>query len=109
MLMCRATLQIPLTFEGNHGWSTGNGGLPYLALILGCFIGFGTGLWADKKYFAVQEANDGVAIPEYRLYGSMVFGWLLPAGLLVFSFTQYAFVHWVSRALARGLPQKTRS
>lgn len=87
--------QIPLTFDGNHGWSEGNAGLPYLALVLGCFIGFGSGLWGDRKYFAVQDANDGVAVPEYRLWGSMALSWLLPAGLLVFSFTQYAFVHWV--------------
>jgi len=91
---------IPLTFAGNHGWSEGNAGLPYLALILACFIGFGTGLWADKKYDQVQEENDGVAIPEYRLYGSMFFTPFLPIGLFIFAFTQYSHVHWIAPIIA---------
>jgi MFS family permease len=83
---------IPLTFQGNHGWSEGNAGLPYLALIFGCFIGFATGLWGDKKYDQVQEENDGVPIPEYRLYGSMFFTPFLPIGLFIFAFTQFVFI-----------------
>ena len=87
---------IPLTFEGNHGWTEGNGGLPYFGLMFGCVLGFLSGLWADRKYNKVQRDNDGVAIPEYRLYGSMFFSPLLPVGLFIFSFTQYSHVHWVS-------------
>lgn len=91
---------IPLTFQGNHGWSEGNAGLPYLALIFGCFVGFATGLWADKKYNKVQEENDGVAIPEYRLYGALFFTPLLPIGLFIFAFTQYKDVLWVGPVIA---------
>ncbi|KAK4698332.1 hypothetical protein P7C70_g7950, partial [Phenoliferia sp. Uapishka_3] len=87
---------IPLTFAGNHHWSEGNAGLPYLALILGCFIGFGTGMWADRKYDQVREENSGVPIPEYRLWGAMCFSWMLPIGLFIFSFTQFHFVHWIA-------------
>ncbi|KAL8284007.1 hypothetical protein RQP46_005120 [Phenoliferia psychrophenolica] len=42
--------------------------LMYISLIIGCFIGFATGFWADKKYDDVREANGGVPIPEYRLW-----------------------------------------
>ncbi|KAL7415406.1 MFS general substrate transporter [Mrakia frigida] len=91
---------IPLTFAGNHGWSEGIAGLPYFGLIIGCFIGFATGLWADRKYDQVQRDNNGIAVPEYRLYGAMCFGPLLPIGLFIFSFTQYAHVHWIAPIIA---------
>jgi len=48
------------------------------SLIVGCVIGFVSGLWADRKYDAVQKENNGVAIPEYRLWGAMFFSPLLP-------------------------------
>ncbi|KAL7416407.1 MFS general substrate transporter [Mrakia frigida] len=91
---------IPLTFAGNHGWSEGNAGLPYFGLMFGCVVGFVTGLWADRKYDAVQKENNGVAVPEYRLYGAMFFSPLLPIGLFIFSFTQYAHVHWIAPIIA---------
>ncbi|GAA5857852.1 hypothetical protein JCM1840_000937 [Sporobolomyces johnsonii] len=87
---------IPLCFQNNHGWSEGNGGLPYIALIIGCFIGFGTSRWADAIYDRKRDENGGVPIPEYRLLGALWFAWMLPAGLFIFSFTQYGFVHWIA-------------
>jgi MFS family permease len=83
---------IPLAFQDNRGWSEGNAGLPYISLIIGCIIGFGTGFWQDSMYNKAQVKNNGVAIPEARLYGAMIFGPLFPIGILIFSFTQYAFV-----------------
>ncbi|GAA5844274.1 hypothetical protein JCM3766R1_002894 [Sporobolomyces carnicolor] len=87
---------IPLCFQNNHGWSEGIGGLPYIALIIGCFLGFGTSRWTDSIYNRKRDENGGVPIPEYRLLGAMYFAWLLPAGLFIFSFTQYGFVHWIA-------------
>lgn len=98
---------IPLTFEGNHGWNEGNGGLPYFGLMFGCVLGFLSGLWADKKYNKVQRENNGAAIPEYRLYGAMFFSPLLPIGLFIFSFTQYSHVHWVRSSLSSISPARS--
>ncbi|GAA5973421.1 hypothetical protein JCM8115_001738 [Rhodotorula mucilaginosa] len=83
---------IPLCFQNNHGWSEGIAGLPYLALVAGCFIGFGTSRWSDIVYDRKRDANNGIPIPEYRLIGAMAFAWLMPAGLFIFSFTQYGFI-----------------
>jgi MFS family permease len=91
---------IPLTFQGNHGWSEGNAGLPYIALIIGCIIGFATDFWSTAKYDRMTAQNGGVAIPEYRLWGAMHFAIALPIGLFIFSFTQYAFVHWIAPCIA---------
>lgn len=83
---------IPLAFQTNRGWSEGNSGLPYISLIIGCIIGFATGFWQDSMYNKAQAKNNGVAIPEARLYGAMLFGPLFPIGILIFAFTQYEFV-----------------
>ena len=81
-----------MCFQNNHGWSEGIAGLPYLALVAGCFIGFGTSRWSDIVYDRKRDSNNGIPIPEYRLIGAMAFAWLLPAGLFIFSFTQYGFI-----------------
>lgn len=91
---------IPIAFQENRGWSEGNSGLPYISLIIGCFIGFGTGFWQDSMYDKAARKNNGVPIPEARLYGAMVFGPLFPIGILIFSFTQYGFVHWIGPCIA---------
>ncbi|GAA5823046.1 hypothetical protein JCM11251_007464 [Rhodosporidiobolus azoricus] len=91
---------IPLCFQNNHGWSEGNTGLAYIPLIIGCFIGFGTSRWADTYYDKKRDENGGVPIPEYRLWGAMWFAWMMPAGLFIFSFTQYSFVHWMGPMVA---------
>ncbi|GAA5901788.1 hypothetical protein JCM8208_003588 [Rhodotorula glutinis] len=83
---------IPLCFQNNHGWSEGDGGLPYIALVVACFIGFGTSRWSDSIYDRKRDSNNGIPIPEYRLIGAMCFAWMLPAGLFIFSFTQYGFI-----------------
>jgi len=74
------------------GWSEGDGGLPYIALVVACFIGFGTSRWSDSIYDRKRDSNNGIPIPEYRLIGAMCFAWMLPAGLFIFSFTQYGFI-----------------
>ncbi|CED82158.1 Synaptic vesicle transporter SVOP and related transporters (major facilitator superfamily) [Phaffia rhodozyma] len=91
---------IPLAFAGNRGWNTGIAGLPYLGLIVGCFIGFATGFWQDSMYYKAMDNNNGVPVPEARLYGAMVFGPLFPIGIIMFSFTQYGFVHWIAPIIA---------
>uniref|UniRef100_A0A0K3CJD3 BY PROTMAP: gi/472585063/gb/EMS22629.1/ fructose facilitator [Rhodosporidium toruloides NP11] gi/647403384/emb/CDR49512.1/ RHTO0S27e01244g1_1 [Rhodosporidium toruloides] n=1 Tax=Rhodotorula toruloides TaxID=5286 RepID=A0A0K3CJD3_RHOTO len=92
---------IPLAFQHtSRAWPEGNGGLPYIALVIGCFIGFGTSRWTDSIYDRKRAANNGVPVPEFRLWGAMYFAWLMPAGLFIFSFTQYGFVHWMGPMVA---------
>ncbi|PWN28775.1 MFS general substrate transporter [Jaminaea rosea] len=80
---------INITFGDIHGWSEGNVGLAYIPLILGCFIGFGTGLFQDHLYFRKKAENKGVAVPEARLYGAMIFSPLFAIGMFIFAWTGY--------------------
>ncbi|KAI5303002.1 hypothetical protein KEM56_000134 [Ascosphaera pollenicola] len=90
---------IPITFEENHGWSEGVGGLPYISLCLGTTIGFVFNFLQIRKYKAVCAAA-GHGVPEARLYGAMFGGCMLPIGLFIYSFTQYSHVHWIGPAIA---------
>lgn len=80
---------IPIIFGDLHGWSTGNVGLSYLPLILGCFLGFATGLIQDAVYRRKVRQNNGVARPEFRLYGALVFAPFMSLGLFVIAWTGY--------------------
>ncbi|TIB84808.1 putative MFS transmembrane transport protein [Wallemia mellicola] len=100
MLVFMFMTVIPLTFSGNHHWSTGKAGLPYIALMIGCVLGYISGFWSDHMYNKSAEKNGGKPVPEARLYGAMVFAPFFPIGLYIFSFTQYSHVHWIAPTIA---------
>ncbi|KAL8291342.1 hypothetical protein RQP46_002320 [Phenoliferia psychrophenolica] len=86
---------IPLTFAGNHGWGTGVSGLGYLGLVVGTIIGFVANFYQDYLYEQATIKNGGIERPEARLYSAFIGAFLFPAGLFIFSFTQYGYVHWI--------------
>ncbi|GMG09649.1 major facilitator superfamily MFS_1 [Aspergillus oryzae] len=90
---------IPITFQEKKGWGEGISGLPYISLCLGTTIGFGLNFLQIRKYNSIVAQN-GVAAPEARLYGALFGAVWLPVGLFIYSFTQYAFLHWIGPFIA---------
>ncbi|KAI9367994.1 major facilitator superfamily domain-containing protein [Aspergillus egyptiacus] len=91
---------IPITFQEKHGWGEGVAGLSYISLCIGTTIGFATNFIQIRKYEALSaDPNRGVT-PESRLYGAMFGAVFLPIGLFIYSFTQYAYLHWIGPAIA---------
>lgn len=73
---------MPTTFQGVYKESIGISGIHYLAL----GIGLGAGcqivaLWQDKIYVRLQEKNEGMGKPEFRLRESFTlsYGYLTHA------------------------------
>ena len=91
---------IPLAFENNHGWNVGEQGYPYISLGVGTFLGFATNFWQNHLYNKAAEKNNGVPIPEARLYGACVGAVLLPIGMFWFGWTQFSKVHWIVPIIA---------
>lgn len=91
---------IPITFQENHGWGEGIAGLPYISLCIGVTLAWVLNYFQIKKYKAVLAANNGLVVPEARLYGAMCGAVFLPIGLFIYSFTQYGFITWVAPAIA---------
>ncbi|KAB8266173.1 major facilitator superfamily domain-containing protein [Aspergillus pseudonomiae] len=90
---------IPITFQEKKGWGEGVSGLPYISLCLGTTIGFGLNFLQIRKYNSIVAQN-GTAPPEARLYGALFGAVWLPVGLFIYSFTQYAFLHWIGPFIA---------
>lgn len=87
---------IPLVYgETGFGWSAGNVGLAYIGPIIGCFIAFGMSFYWKNLYDRAQENNNGIAVPEARLYGGAFGGILCTIGLLITSFTSYNYLFWI--------------
>lgn len=78
---------ISITFVDIRGWSEGNAGLPYLALGLRCFFGFGAGLVQDHFYTRNKEQNGGKALLEARLNSACLGGPLFPIGIIIYAWT----------------------
>ncbi|KAB8238581.1 major facilitator superfamily domain-containing protein [Aspergillus alliaceus] len=90
---------IPITFQEKKGWGEGVSGLPYISLCLGTTFGFGLNFLQIRKYNSIIKQN-GFAAPEARLYGALFGAVWLPVGLFIYSFTQYAFLHWIGPFIA---------
>lgn len=95
---------VPLVFSGQYGFSEGVAQLPYLAMLIGVFIGGGLIIWMDQKYIRVMEANGGKPVPEERLPPMMVGGIFFAAGLfwLCWSGDFPDKVHWIVPTLGAG-------
>ncbi|KAE8155262.1 major facilitator superfamily domain-containing protein [Aspergillus avenaceus] len=90
---------IPITFSEKKGWGEGVSGLPYISLCLGTTIGFALNFLQIRKYNSIVQQN-GHAAPEARLYGALFGAVWLPVGLFIYSFTQYAYLHWIGPFIA---------
>lgn len=81
---------MPAAFTMTRGWKGTIASLPNIALFIGvCFGNISSVLLAGRK-------NHGNAsVPEDRFLPLMYFGWLMPAGIFLFSWTSTANIHWI--------------
>ncbi|KAK3673327.1 hypothetical protein LTR78_006873 [Recurvomyces mirabilis] len=86
---------IPITFTEKRGWSEGVAGLPYISLCVGTFLGWAANHIQMRKYENLTSDPNRKVMPESRLYGAMFGAIFLPIGLFIYSFTQYAYLHWI--------------
>lgn len=61
-------------FGGHYGFTSGQQGLTFISVALGCIIGFLAVVYVDRRTYPALEAKYGVVavLPEYRLYGAMI-------------------------------------
>jgi DHA1 family multidrug resistance protein-like MFS transporter len=71
----------PIVFQGIHGMNPGVGGLPFIGLIIGEFLGGTYILFLQGSYTKKLVANGDVPIPEWRLQPAVVGGICFTLGL----------------------------
>jgi len=90
----------PIVFQQTRGWSPGIGGLAFLGVGVGMIGAVAYSIWDNKRYSKVVDEHNGFAPPEARLPPTMLGGLLVPLGLIIFAWTNYAWIHWIVCILA---------
>lgn len=90
----------PIVFGGVYHFDSGQVGLSFLGLGLGCCLGLITYLVVDRltyrKHYqaSLRQGREGAVAPEHRLYSAMMGSIALPCALFWFAWT--AKIHWIS-------------
>ncbi|KAK0941979.1 hypothetical protein LTR29_006397 [Friedmanniomyces endolithicus] len=84
--------------------STQIGGLHYIALGIGYFVGAqSTGRFNDWLYARLKGQNNGVGLPEFRVPVMMVCAVLLPTGFCWYGWSAEARLHWIMPDIGAGI------
>lgn len=81
---------------GKYNFTTGQQGLTFIPIALGCVIGYIAVVHIDRRTYPALETKYGVGAvpPEHRLYAAMLGCFLIPASLFWFGWTANAGVYW---------------
>lgn len=92
----------PYIFGGHYHFTSGQQGLTFISIALGCVLGFLAVVYIDRRTYPALEAKYGVGMvpPEHRLYGAMAGCALNPASLFWFGWCADAGVFWASPVVA---------
>ncbi|KAK5459617.1 hypothetical protein LTS15_003746 [Exophiala xenobiotica] len=93
----------PIVFQQGHGWNAGVGGLAFLGIMVGIFIGVALIIFDNRRYSRLHRQTGGFAPPEARLPPVIVGGVFGIVGLAWFAATTSPSVHWIVPILA-GVP-----
>ncbi|RXK35538.1 multiple drug resistance protein [Tremella mesenterica] len=94
----------PIVFQREHGFNTGEGGLAFLGILVGCLIAVTiSATVTNPQYIKIAKSKGGRALPEDRLPPSIWGGILLVVGLGGFAATDGPNVHWIAPIMF-GIP-----
>lgn len=94
----------PIVFQEVRGWNQVVGALPFLAMLVGIFVGAAVNLLNQRFYIARYKANNNFPVPEARLPPMMLGSVVFAIGLFVFAWTgNYPSVHWICPVIGAAL------
>ncbi|KAI0378106.1 MFS general substrate transporter [Hypomontagnella monticulosa] len=86
-----------------YGMSIGVGGLNYISLGLGFFLGAQICAPLQDRVYAYLKKRYGVGKPEFRVPMMMPGAMLIPFGLLIYGWTAEFKTHWIGPNIGAGL------
>ncbi|KAL4865826.1 hypothetical protein BDV12DRAFT_145095 [Aspergillus spectabilis] len=104
MYLVLSTFPTLWTGEQYYNESIGIGGLNYISLGIGFWLG--SQICAplnDRIYRRLKARNDGVGKPEYRVPLMSVAAFLTPAGLFIYGWTGEKQTHWIAPNIGAAL------
>ena len=91
----------PLVFQGVYGFNAGVGGLPFLGMVVGQVSAGIYMISRQPSYRRKLQANNGVAIPEWRMPQVIIGGVAFAGGLFWLGWSGYSGkVHWIVPTLS---------
>ncbi|TFK26393.1 MFS general substrate transporter [Coprinopsis marcescibilis] len=94
----------PIVFQLHRGFTPGQGGLAFVGVGLGIFMGTASQTLQNKIYWRIMDNSEtGRAPPEARLHMAIVGAVLSPIGLWWFAWTSQPSIHWAAPIVA-GIP-----
>jgi multidrug resistance protein len=95
-LMYLVLSTFPSLWENDYNESVGIGGLNYISLGLGFFLGAQIAAPSqDRIYRALKGRNNGVGKPEFRVPLMIPGAFLVPVGLFIYGWSAQAHTHWI--------------
>jgi multidrug resistance protein len=95
-LMYLVLSTFPKLWEKEYGENVGIGGLNYISLGIGFFLGSQVcAPLQDKIYKALKKRNNGVGKPEFRVPLMIPGALLVPIGLFCYGWSAQAHTHWI--------------
>jgi multidrug resistance protein len=86
----------PTVWENAYGESIGIGGLNYISLGIGFFLGTqACAPITDRIYRRLKMRNGNVGRPEFRVPLMVPGALLVPAGLFIYGWTSFYKTHWI--------------
>lgn len=95
-LMYLVLSTFPTLWINNYHETVGIGGLNYISLGVGFFLG--TQICApcqDRIYRAMKKRNNGIGKPEFRVPLMVPGALLVPIGLFIYGWTAQSHTHWI--------------
>ena len=99
-----STFPTLFTSPDYYNESVGIGGLHYIALAIGYFIGAqSTSRFNDYLYSRLKRRNNGVGMPEFRVPVMIPCAILLPVGFFWYGWSAEAHLHWIMPDIGAAL------
>ncbi|KAF2724079.1 MFS general substrate transporter [Polychaeton citri CBS 116435] len=90
-----AITSFPIEFEETRRWNEVVGSLPFLALLVGAFLGAFVNLWGQSYYRKQLIASKALVIPEARLLPMIIGSFFFAPGLFIMGWTSHKDTHWI--------------
>jgi len=85
----------PVVFQQMRGWNNVIGALPFLAFLIGIFLGAVMNIANTPRFVRSLRANGNRPVPEARLPPMMIGSVSFAVGLFVFGWTSQEQIHWI--------------
>ena len=86
---------LPFVFEHLRGWNLVVGALPFMAMLIGIFIGAAGNVINQHYYVKAWAKNNYRPVPEARLPPMMIGSVVFSAGLFMFAWSSDPDIFWL--------------